>query len=135
MMKKSLNYKRKLKPTKISAGFLAGATAACVFFELLEYHPLTLVCYILIGILAILLLHPPSIPKVHILEDPFLQVVSRLTIEINQGFAILREIAFGKELKKFLIVFIVHFEFSFLSIFGLCTCERYNEGIISLFGV
>ncbi|KAL5571503.1 hypothetical protein UlMin_021100 [Ulmus minor] len=99
---------------KISAGFLGGATAAWVFFELLEYHLLTLVCYILIGVLAILFLysnahtfinkHPPSFPNVHIPEDPFLQVVSGLTIEINRGFAVLREIASGKELKKFLIV-------------------------------
>ncbi|KAL5573984.1 hypothetical protein UlMin_023581 [Ulmus minor] len=118
-------------PPLISAGFLGGATAAWVFFELLEYHLLTLVCYILIGALAIFFLycnahtfinkHPPSIRIVHILEDPFLQVVSRLTIEINQGFVVLHEIASGKELKKFLIVFIIHFEFSFLSLFVIAS--------------
>ncbi|KAL5570922.1 hypothetical protein UlMin_020519 [Ulmus minor] len=102
-------------PPLISAGFLGGAMAAWVFFELLEYHLLTLVCYMLIGALAIFFLycnahtfiykHPPSIPKVHILEDPSLQVVSKLTIEINRGFAVLREIASGKELKKFLYIY------------------------------
>ncbi|EXB52694.1 Reticulon-like protein [Morus notabilis] len=99
---------------KISASFLGGVTGAWVFFELLEYHLLTLVCYTLIVSLAILFLwsnahtfihkSPPRIPEVHIPEDPFLQVVSALTIEINQGFAALRSIASGRDLKKFLIV-------------------------------
>ncbi len=99
---------------KISAGVLGGATAAWVLFELLEYHLLTLVCHILILTLAILFLwanattfinkSPPRIPEVHIPEDPYLQVVNALRIEINRGFAVLREIASGRDLKKFLIV-------------------------------
>ncbi|KAF4374871.1 hypothetical protein F8388_015877 [Cannabis sativa] len=47
---------------------------------------------------------PPRIPQVQIPEDPFLQVVSALTIEINWGFAVLRDIASGKDLKKFLMI-------------------------------
>ena len=95
---------------KISTGVLGGATAAWVLFELLEYHLLTLVCHILILSLAILFLwanankSPPRIPEVHIPEDPYLQVVNALRIEINRGFAVLREIASGRDLKKFLIV-------------------------------
>ena len=99
---------------KISAGVLGGATAAGVLFELLEYHLLTLVCHILIFSLAILFLwanattfinkSPPRIPKVHIPEDPNLQVVNALRIEINRSFAVLPEIASGRDLKKFLIV-------------------------------
>lgn len=99
---------------KISAGFLCGVTGAWVFFELLEYHLLTLVCHILIVAIAILFLwanantlinkSPPRVPEVYIPEDPFLQVVSALTIEINRGFAVLRSIASGRDLKKFLII-------------------------------
>ncbi|KAM6571903.1 hypothetical protein CsatA_015983 [Cannabis sativa] len=99
---------------KISASFLGSVTAAWIFFELLEYHLLTLVCHILIAALGLLFLwskahtfinkSPPRIPQVQILEDPFLQVVSALTIEINRGFAVLRDIASGKDLKKFLMV-------------------------------
>ena len=99
---------------KISAGVLGGATAAGVLFELLEYYLLTLVCHILILSLAILLLwahattfinkSPPRIPEVHIPEDPYLQVVNSLRIEINRSFAVLPEIASGRDLKKFLIV-------------------------------
>uniref|UniRef100_A0A803R9U6 Reticulon-like protein n=1 Tax=Cannabis sativa TaxID=3483 RepID=A0A803R9U6_CANSA len=99
---------------KISASFLGSVTAAWIFFELLEYHLLTLVCHILIAALGLLFLwskahtfinkSPPRIPQVQIPEDPFLQVVSALTIEINRGFAVLRDIASGKDLKKFLMI-------------------------------
>lgn len=41
---------------KISASFLGGVTGVWVFFELLEYHLLTLVCHILIAALALLFL-------------------------------------------------------------------------------
>lgn len=41
---------------KVSAGVLGGATATWVLFELLQYHLLTLVCHILVGVLAVLFL-------------------------------------------------------------------------------
>ncbi|KAL2468987.1 Reticulon-like protein B5 [Forsythia ovata] len=99
---------------KISAAVLGGATAAWVLFELLEYHLLTLVCHISILALAILFLwsnvttfvnkRPPHIPEVHLPEDPFLQVASALRVEINRALSVLREIASGRNLKKFLMV-------------------------------
>ncbi|KAK7295152.1 hypothetical protein RJT34_18057 [Clitoria ternatea] len=99
---------------KISAGVLGGATAVWVLFELLEYHLLTLVCHILILLLAVLFLwsntqtfihrSPPRIPQVHLPEEPFLQVSSALRIEINRGFTVLHNIGSGRDLKKFLIV-------------------------------
>ncbi|KAK4339335.1 hypothetical protein RND71_040797 [Anisodus tanguticus] len=99
---------------KISATVLGGATAIWALFELLEYHLLTLICHILIITLAVLFLwsnattfinkKPPHIPEVHIPEDPILQVASALRFEINRALALLREIASGRELKKFLAV-------------------------------
>ncbi|KAF5451668.1 hypothetical protein F2P56_026758, partial [Juglans regia] len=104
---------------KISASVLGGATAIWVFFELLEYHLLTLVCHVLILALAILFLWsnahtfinktPPRIPEVHLPEEPFLQVAAALRIEINRGFVVLRDIMTGRDLKKFLIVRILCF--------------------------
>lgn len=47
---------------------------------------------------------PPRIPEVRIPEDPVLQIANSLRIEINRGFAILRDIASGRDLKKFLSV-------------------------------
>ncbi|XP_062156891.1 reticulon-like protein B5 [Alnus glutinosa] len=99
---------------KISASVLGGATAIWVLFELIEYHLLTLACHVLILSLAVLFLWsnahtfinktPPRIPEVHLPEEPFLEVAAALRIEINHGFAILRDIVTGRDLKKFLIV-------------------------------
>ncbi|KAM3282435.1 reticulon-like protein B5 [Capsicum chacoense] len=99
---------------KISATVLGGATAIWVLFEVLEYHLLTLICHILIITLAVLFLwsnattfinkKSPHIPEVHLPEGPILEVASALRIEINRALALLREIASGRELKKFLAV-------------------------------
>ncbi|KAG7956468.1 hypothetical protein I3843_11G125000 [Carya illinoinensis] len=97
---------------KTSAGVLGVATAAWILFELLEYHLLTLVCYILILALSILFLwsnastfiqkRPPHIPEFHIPEKPLLEFAAALRIEINRAFVVLRDIASGRDLKKFL---------------------------------
>ncbi|KAG1367732.1 reticulon-like protein B2 [Cocos nucifera] len=99
---------------KISAGVLGGATAIWVLFELMEYHLLALVCHCLILSLAILFLwsnattfinkSPPRIPEVSIPEDVAVNVALSLRYEINRGFAVLRDIASGRDLKKFLMV-------------------------------
>ncbi|KAM7472247.1 hypothetical protein LguiA_010430 [Lonicera macranthoides] len=99
---------------KVSAGVLGGVTAIWVLFELAEYHLLTLVCHASILALAILFLwsnattfinkSPPRIPEVRLPEEPFVQVASALRIEINRAVGLLRDIASGKDLKKFLAV-------------------------------
>ncbi|XP_021906259.1 reticulon-like protein B5 [Carica papaya] len=99
---------------KISAGVLGTATAVWVLFELVEYHLLTLACHISILVLAVFFLwsnaqtfinkSPPRIPEFHLPEEPFLQVASALRMEINWVFSTLREIASGRDLKKFLVV-------------------------------
>jgi hypothetical protein len=47
---------------------------------------------------------PPNIPEVKIPEDVSVNVALTLRYEINRGFATLREIGHGHDLKKFLIV-------------------------------
>lgn len=99
---------------KESAGVLGTATAIWVLFELLEYHLLTLICHILIFSLAILFLwanastfinkSPPRIPEISIPQEPILQFASAVSSEVNRGIHLLREIALGRELKKFLAV-------------------------------
>ncbi|KAG4950973.1 hypothetical protein GLYMA_16G030700v4 [Glycine max] len=101
---------------KISASVLGVATAVWIFFELLEYHLLTLVCHISILVLAVLFLWsnahtfihkaPPCIPTVHLPEEPIRQFASALTIEINRGFAALHAIGSGRDLKTFLIIIV-----------------------------
>ncbi|XP_047970828.1 reticulon-like protein B2 [Salvia hispanica] len=99
---------------KVSAGVLGGATAAYVLFDVLEYHFLTLVCHVLmLGLIGLFLWSSantfikksaPHIPQVVIPEEPVMKCASALRIEINRGFAVLRDIASGKDLKKFLSV-------------------------------
>lgn len=47
---------------------------------------------------------PPQIPEVSIPDEIILGVASALRVEINGALAILRDIASGKDLKKFLAV-------------------------------
>ncbi|CDP12094.1 unnamed protein product [Coffea canephora] len=99
---------------QISAGVLGVATAIWVLFEILEYHLLTLVCHGLIIVLAVLFLwsnastfinkSPPRIPEVSVPEKPVLQFASDARVAINQTFALLRDVASGRNLKKFLSV-------------------------------
>ncbi|KAF3679811.1 Reticulon-like protein B4 [Capsicum annuum] len=112
---------------KITAGVLGFATAIWVLFELLQYHLVTLVCHILILALAVLFLwsnvstfinkSPPQIPQVIVPEDIVLGVAAEFRIEINRGLEILRDIAAGKDLKRFLAVIAGLW---FLSILGNC---------------
>ncbi|XP_013633640.1 PREDICTED: reticulon-like protein B5 [Brassica oleracea var. oleracea] len=99
---------------KLSAAVLGVATAIWVLFELVEYHLLSLLCHVWILALGGLFLwsnahtfikkSPPQIPEIHVPEEPFLLIASSLRNELNQGFVILRSIALGRDLKKFLMV-------------------------------
>jgi hypothetical protein len=122
---------------KISGGVLGGATVLWILFELLEYHFITLVCHILILSLALLFLwsnastfinkSPPHIPEVQLPEKCVLEVASALRAEINMAFAVLRDIASGRDLKKFLgviaglwVLSVVGNCCNFLTLFYIC---------------
>nr|GEW15859.1 reticulon-like protein B2 [Tanacetum cinerariifolium] len=102
------------KDKKVTAGVLGFATLIWVLFELVEYHLLTLVCHTLIAALAVLFLwsnaasfinkSPPKFPEVALPEDIVLGVANALRVEVNKAFEVLRCIASGKDLKKFLAV-------------------------------
>lgn len=47
---------------------------------------------------------PPHIPQVRIPEDLAVKIAQSLRFEINRSLASLREIALGRDLKKFLAV-------------------------------
>ncbi|XP_038907010.1 reticulon-like protein B2 [Benincasa hispida] len=99
---------------KASVAVLGGATIIWAFFEVLEYHLLPILCYALILVVALLFLwsnahffiykSPPHLPEVRIKEEPLLHVVSAARIEINRAIAMLRDIASGRDVKKFFAV-------------------------------
>uniref|UniRef100_A0A0A9HIJ2 Reticulon-like protein n=1 Tax=Arundo donax TaxID=35708 RepID=A0A0A9HIJ2_ARUDO len=98
----------------ISVGVLGGVTAIWILFELLGYHLLTFVCHGLIFSLGVLFLwcnaasfinkSPPRIPEVIISEDLVVNIALSTRYEINRAFANLRQIALGRDIKKFLMV-------------------------------
>uniref|UniRef100_A0A453EHD6 Reticulon-like protein n=1 Tax=Aegilops tauschii subsp. strangulata TaxID=200361 RepID=A0A453EHD6_AEGTS len=98
----------------ISAGVLGGATAIWILFELLGYHLLAFLGHALIFSLGVLFLwsnassfinkSPPKIPEVIIPEDLVVNIALSTRHEINRAFANLRQIALGRDIKKFLIV-------------------------------
>ncbi|KAK6137357.1 hypothetical protein DH2020_028899 [Rehmannia glutinosa] len=57
---------------------------------------------------------PPRIPEISIPKEPVLDFASAVRIEINRAFATLRDIASGKDLKKFLSVIVGLWVLSFL---------------------
>ncbi|KFK33000.1 hypothetical protein AALP_AA6G316900 [Arabis alpina] len=99
---------------KVSGGVFGAVTACWIVFELIEYHFLTFLCHFAILALAALFLWSnactfihkasPHIPEVHIPEDPVLQLASGLRIETNRALTVLRNIASGKDIKKFILV-------------------------------
>ncbi|GJW02004.1 putative RNA-directed DNA polymerase, partial [Tanacetum coccineum] len=108
------------KDKKVTAGVLGFATLIWVLFELVEYHLLTLVCHTLIAALDVLFLwsnaasfinkSPPKFPEVALSEDIALGVANALRVEVNKAFEVLRCIAFGKDLKKFLAALVMFSE-------------------------
>jgi hypothetical protein len=104
------------KDKKTSAVVIGGATVIWILFEVLDYHLLTLISHVLIGVLAILFLwskattfikkSPPDIPLVQIPEDLVVNVSRALRNDINRALHLSREIAVGHDLKKFLGVIV-----------------------------
>ncbi|CAM8906508.1 unnamed protein product [Rhodiola kirilowii] len=119
---------------KASGAVIGGITAIYVLFELLEYNLLTLICHVAILALAASFIwsnashfikkSPPNIPKVHIPEKPIVEVAEFVRFEVNRGLTLLRDIALGKDLKKFLgviaglwVLSVLGSCFSFVSLF------------------
>lgn len=104
------------KDKKTSAAVVGGATVLWILFEVVEYHLLTLVSHVLIAALTILFLwsnatvfikkSPPDVPEVQISEDLAVNVALALRADINKALGLLREIALGHDLMKFLGVIV-----------------------------
>ncbi|KAK8663706.1 hypothetical protein V6N13_083513 [Hibiscus sabdariffa] len=99
---------------KISASFLAGATAIWVLFEWLNYHFLTLLCLALVlGMLAQFVWSNTSgflnrsssqVPRIVLPEELFVSIGRSVGAGVNQGLQFLQDVACGGNLKQFLVV-------------------------------
>lgn len=121
---------------QISASILAAFTVLWLLFEWLGYHLLTFICHALMLSLVLLFCwsyasralnkSTPKFPEVIVPEDLVVSIALSLRYEINRAFATFREIASGKDVKKFLtviaalwVVSVIGSCFTFLTLFYL----------------
>ncbi|CAJ2629943.1 reticulon-like protein B1-like [Trifolium pratense] len=121
---------------KLTGMALGAGTALWVFFELMEYHLITLICHLLILSLGALFLwtnasvfihkSPMQIPNISIPQESIIEAVTVLRIELNRGFTIFREIGTGRDIRKFLtvvgvlwVISVIGSWFNFLTLFYL----------------
>ncbi|KAJ6337135.1 hypothetical protein OIU76_006913 [Salix suchowensis] len=99
---------------KISAGFLTGATAIWVLFEWLNYHFLSLICFVLaLGMLAqfiwinasgLFKRSPSQVPRLVLPDDIFVSFGRSVGAEVNRALQFLQDLSCGGNLKQFLVV-------------------------------
>ncbi|KAL5720770.1 hypothetical protein ACHQM5_013408 [Ranunculus cassubicifolius] len=119
---------------QIAAGILVGVTVVWVLFEWLGYHLLTFLSHALILSLGVLFIwsnlssfvnkSPPKFPEIIVPEDLFVSIALSVRYEINRAFATFRDVASGKDVKKFLkviailwVLSVVGSWFNFLTLF------------------
>ncbi|KAI3465571.1 hypothetical protein Pfo_022234 [Paulownia fortunei] len=99
---------------KISASVLTGATVIWVLFEWLNYHFLTLLCFVLVmGMLAqfvwknasgILKRSSSTVPRLVLPEEVFVNIGKLIGSEVNRGLCFLQDVACEGNMKQFLVV-------------------------------
>ncbi|KMZ66426.1 Reticulon-like protein B1 [Zostera marina] len=131
---------------------LSGSIVGCVtfiwcLFEWLNYHLLTILCYSLMLLLAILFVWsnassffkraPPRFPNSIVSEETFLCIAQRVRYEINEAFITFQYVASGKDLKTFLMVIaglwilsIIGSWFNFLTLFYIVFVLLYTLPVL-----
>ncbi|GJW71997.1 reticulon-like protein B1 [Tanacetum coccineum] len=77
----------------------------------------------------VLALSPPTIPKVKIPEDTLRQVVGAVRIEVNNFLGMLRDVASGRDLKKFLAVVAALWVLSIVGSWFPVLYEKYEDQV------
>ncbi|KAG0541597.1 hypothetical protein BDA96_02G030400 [Sorghum bicolor] len=100
---------------KISSSVLGVATLVWVFFEWLDYHFLTIVCFLLALGMAVQFAwstfaavlnrgSPSSVPRVQLPEELFANVGAAVGAQVNRALGFLQDVSCGRDLKQLLIV-------------------------------
>ncbi|KAL5757193.1 hypothetical protein ACOSQ2_021939 [Xanthoceras sorbifolium] len=144
---------------QISGGIFAGGTIIWLLFECIGYHLITLVCHSLIlslsglflwsNLAAFSNLSPPEFPEIKLPEDMFLKIALMLRNEFNWACKTFKEIAFGQDIKKFLLValvlwivsivgnwfnFLTLLYFLFVIVLTLPALYERNEDMVDIYG-
>eukprot|EP00250_Pteridium_aquilinum_P016317 c23047_g2_i1 orf=582-1328(-) len=109
----------------LSAGFLVGATVVWFLFEWIGYHFISVVAFLLLGLVvglfawssgaAFLNRAPPPVPRLQLSDEQVIYWAKTVKIQVNKALAILYEIVIAKDVKQFLKLVGV---LSFLVLFG-----------------
>uniref|UniRef100_A0A0A9FU84 Reticulon-like protein n=1 Tax=Arundo donax TaxID=35708 RepID=A0A0A9FU84_ARUDO len=99
---------------KISSSVLAVATAVWVFFEWLDYHFLTIVCFLLVLGMAVQFAwssfagmlngSPSNVPRVELPEELFANIGAAVGAQVNKVLGVLQDVSCGRDLKQFFLV-------------------------------
>lgn len=98
---------------KISASFLTAATIIWILFEWLNYHFLTLLCFVLVlGMLAQFIWSNASglmnrssrVPRFVLPEDLFVNIGRTVGVEVNKALRFLQDVSCKGNLKQFVAV-------------------------------
>ncbi|PKU61714.1 Reticulon-like protein B8 [Dendrobium catenatum] len=100
---------------KISSSVLVGATLVWVFFEWLDYHFLTLVCFALvIGMVVqfvwanasgIINRSSSEVPRLVLPNEYFVNAAVSIGAQVNMFLGFIQDVACGRDLKMFAMVF------------------------------
>ncbi|KAL5196528.1 hypothetical protein ABZP36_000040 [Zizania latifolia] len=99
---------------KISSSVLAVATAVWVFFEWLDYHFLTIACFVLVLGMVVQfawstfagMLNGSStkVPRVELPDELFANIGTTVGAQVNKFLGSLQDVSCGRNLKQFLLV-------------------------------
>lgn len=99
---------------KISSSVLVGATLVWVFFEWLDYHFLTLICFgLVIGLIVqfvwsnasgIINQSPSEVPRLVLPNDFFVNAAVSVGGQVNLFLGFIQDVACGRDLKMFAMV-------------------------------
>lgn len=92
---------------KISSSVLGVATLVWVFFEWLDYHFLTILCFVLALGMAVQFawsIFSSSVPRVQLPEELFASAGAAAGAQVNRALGFLQDVACGRDLKRLVIV-------------------------------
>ncbi|KAL0362135.1 UNVERIFIED_CONTAM: Reticulon-like protein B8 [Sesamum calycinum] len=99
---------------KMSASFLSGATSIWLIFEWLNYHFISILCFVLVvgmvgqffwkNFSGVLNRSPSKVPRLVLREEFFVNIAKVIGSEVNRGLGFLQDVACSGNVKQFLVV-------------------------------
>ncbi|KAL0444764.1 UNVERIFIED_CONTAM: Reticulon-like protein B8, partial [Sesamum latifolium] len=98
---------------KMSASFLSGATSVWLIFEWLNYHFISILCFVLVLVMVaqffwkifsgVLNRSPSKVPRLVLREEFCANIGKLIGSEVNRGLGFLQDVACSGNIKQFLV--------------------------------